>query len=1318
MSEREDKSNDSPDSPPDGTPGGRDATPDPGIAGRIARQFIESPITILLMAAGLAIGLLGLFITPRQEDPQISVPMIDIFVGYPGASSEQVANLVTDPLERIMSEINNTKHVYSRTSKGRSMVTVRFEVGEEMEESVVRVHDKLQSNMDRIPPGVSKPLVKPVGINDVPILNLTLWSESVDDSSLRSLGHNVVQDLAEIPTTGDGFVVGGQKEQVRVQLNAEALKSYGLSPASVAQTIRTANSKSKAGSIENQGSSYTVYTGSFLHTARDVGNLLIDARGGGPVYVRDVAEVSRGPEETRRMVQFYSGPARADGKPLADGASAVTVAIAKKEGTNGVTVAESILNRVDQLKGSLIPDNVNVDVTRNYGKTANQKVNELLMALFQASLAVAFLCLIGLGLRAASVVITVIPITILVTIFFAYVLNFTIDRVSLFALVFSIGILVDDATVVVENIFRRWLEAGGETTTDIAVDAVREVGNPTVLANLTIIAALLPMGFVRGLMGPYMAPIPVLGSVAAIFSMLAGFVFVPWMARRVRPTLKTLERAEAKEKRLRERIARFYRPIVWPLMTRRTVAWGFLGTMVAGTVLSCSLFYFQAVPFKVLPYGNKPEYQVVINMPEGTALPVTANVTRRLAEKVRTVPEVRALQTYVGTASPFNFNGMVRHYYLREKPWQADILINLLNKNQRERSSHQIAVATRDKLTPIAARLGATIQVVEMPPGPPVRQTVVAEVYGNDAGVRRQVARDMTGMFEDVPNLVDVDNFLAAPHRELRFDVNKDKAKRNGLTQKTINKNVKLLFGKSLGDVKRGVALEPTNIHMEVPLARRSRLANLSNVPIANQSGKTTPLGEVGRFQYRWADPVIYHKDLQPVEYVTGEMEGKLGAPLYGMLDVEKRLADYTAPDGSSFSGMPWGLIQQPTDQRQPDIKWGGAWTVTYETFRDMGMAFMAALVLIYGLIVWQFKNYTLALVVMSPIPLTLLGVVPGHWLLGAKFTATSMIGFIALAGIIVRNSILLVSFAQNEVAAGRPVGEAVVAAGQNRMRPILITALTLMAGAAVLLTDPIFVGMAISLLFGAGVSTILTLIALPLGCLTAADSLGKTCGIPRENLPVEPEIEQAKTTSAGDGQRSALGWVAYGLMVVLAWIGMIIAGLFFALYEVAIWLIGLLRSRFGSSGGGPGGPSPGGGGGPTSGPQGGPDTTGGGHSGEVRPADEGDDVTKVEDEGAGSGSTEDTTAEADPKRDQDPPSSEGQTPEASESGGEATQPGEEGQADRDSTGKTGPSSDDSEAKHGGSAEKQKESEGGSGSKQSRSKRRGIRSNPDLGSNQ
>jgi multidrug efflux pump subunit AcrB len=1065
-----------------------------GVAGHMARFFIDSPLSPLLMLATLFIGVLALVFTPRQEDPQISVPMIDIFVQYPGASAEQVSNLAISPLERIMKEIPGVEYVYSTSRREQGLVTVRYFVGEPLGPSIVKVHDRLQQNLDRIPPGVSMPLVKPKSVDDVPVVTVTLWSQEVDDAALRALANDVLQRLSEVPDAGQGFVVGGRREQIRVEVSPEQLSGFGISLDQVAETIRSANLEQGSGLAERGSTLFKVSAGSFLTNAQGVAKLVVGSRFGSPIYLQDVARVYEGPEETDWLVDYFSGPAQhaVDPRlPDASGASAVTIAIAKREGTNGVTVAGAILERLELLKGRLIPDTVEVTVTRNYGKTANDKVNELLAAMWWAAVAVSVLCWVTLGGRPAVVVITVIPLVILITIWTAWVLDFTIDRVSLFALIFSIGILVDDATVVVENIYRRWLHEG-QTGTPTAVDAVREVGNPTIMANFTIFAALLPMGFVSGLMGPYMLPIPILGTAAAFFSVVFAFVFTPWVSRVLRPRMAALERAERREARAQRLIGKMYRPLVEPLIRHRTLAWAFLTLILVAFFAACVLFYTRAVTVKMLPFDNKSEFDVVVEMPEGSALPVTANLTWRLAEALRRLPEVTALQTYVGTASPFNFNGMVRHYYLRDEPWQADIQVMLTDKGERERSSHEIASAARELLAPIAREGGGRIQTVEMPPGPPVLQTVVAEIHGPDPEIRRQVATEMTELFEAVPNLVDVDNLMAASHDRWHFAVDTEKAVRRNVSVETILHNIAMAMGGyELGDIKRGSVLEPIPIVIQIPRQIRSDIHSLADLPIRSADGSVVPLSELGQFLRIPEDPIIYRKDLRPVEYVVGEMAGRLGAPIYGMLGVEELLQTHPAPDGVVMSGT---LTGAPDNDLQSGFEWAGEWTVTYETFRDLGLSFCAALLLIYILLVWEFRSFSQALVVMAPIPLTLIGIIPGHWLLNAEFTATSMIGFIALAGIEVRNSILMVDFTKNELENGVLLERAVVNAGHIRFRPIWVTDLTMMAGSFALIFDPIFQGMAISLLFGPVVSTSLTLLVVPLGCISVGRSFRSGC--------------------------------------------------------------------------------------------------------------------------------------------------------------------------------------------------------------------------------
>ncbi len=1143
---------------------------DLGIAGNLAKTFISSPVTPMLLIVALLIGIMGLIFTPRQEDPQIEVPLIDLYISYPGASARQVESLVTDPLERLLSEIPGVRHVYSGTERGKAMVAVQFYVGEDLGESIVKVHEKIRSNRDKIPPDVMMPLIKPIAVDDVPTVSITLWSREIDDSTLRILGNDVLQELGQIKNTGKGYVVGGRADQIRIEVLPERLSGYGISLQQVAETVRAANSKANVGAVESGSTAFTVYSGAFLKSAEDVNKLVVGAARGAPVYMRDIARVTHGPEDASQVSYYYAGPAY-KGEHRANGDQAITITIAKKEGSNGVTVSRKILAKVEELKGTLIPDNVHVEITRDYGKSANDKVNELLQAMFEACIIVAILCLVGLGARAAFVVITVIPIVILLTIWWTMMVEYTIDRVSLFALIFSIGILVDDATVVVENIFRHWLRKGRTTIAD-AIDAVREVGNPTILATFTIIAALLPMGWVSGLMGPYMRPIPVLGASAMFFSLLAAFIFTPWFALKVRPKLSALKAAEKREERAHKIIARFYRPLIMPLVESRKLGILFLVSIIAVTAATTLLFYpTQWVPVKMLPFDNKPEFSVIINMPEGTSLPVTANLAHELADAVRAIPEVEAVQSFAGTAQPFNFNGMVRHYYMRSKPWEGDLLVLLKDKKERERGSHAIAVEARSILKPIADRYeGARIAVVEMPPGPPVLQTVVTEIHGPDEHTRREVARKMTEFFEQAEGVVDVDNYLADPYQYWRFEINIDKAARRGITVATINNTLAMsMGGYKLGDVKLESVIEPTYIVIQVPLATRSQVNQLSNLPVMSTTGLTVPLSELGDFRLVEEDPIIYHKDLRSIEYVVGEMEGRLGAPIYGMFNVEAFTDEYVTPDGVIMDGMPFNLIGPPSNDDQSGFEWTGEWVVTYETFRDMGLAFMAALVLIYGLIVWEFRDFAIGGLIMSPIPCTMIGIVPGHWIMGAEFTATSMIGMIALGGIIVRQSILIVEFVKIEVAKGRPVHEAAVAGAEIRMRPILITSLTLMGGAYAILFDPIFQGMAVSLLFGAGIGTLMAVIIIPLGCISLRKRFYMELTEDSCELQLSPRYEEIEGEAieaeapASDEYKTPLWMSLYsGIIGLFGWIILILRSVFIMLKMA----IGAILGKFGGS--------------------------------------------------------------------------------------------------------------------------------------------------------
>lgn len=1059
-----------------------------GLAGRMAEAFIQNPITLLLFLAAIGAGIIGLIQTPREEDPQISVPMVDIAVGLPGASAREVERLVTEPLERIMREVSGVKHVYSTSTDGHSLVTVRFNVGEQTEPSLVKIYDRIQSNIDKMPPGATWPLIRSKGINDVPIVTLTLHSKTVDDAALNLLGSEVISKLHEIPGVSTSFVVHGRTEAVQIDLSPERLAGFHLAPQQVAAAIEAANEERTVGQTTVGDHRHLIYSGSQLASPEAVGDVMVGSFAGKPVYVRDIATLHYGAGERHSAVVYTPGKASANGADA--GESAVTIAVAKKAGTNGVAVADAILAKVKELQQTQIPQDVHIAVTRDYGKTANAKVNELIFKLFVATLAVTVLVWFTLGWRAAVVVLAIIPVVILFTVFAAWLLGYSINRVSLFALIFSIGILVDDAIVVVENIYRRWL-MHSDTSIPETVDAVDEVGNPTILATFTVIAALLPMGFVTGMMGPYMEPIPALGTVAMAFSIVAAFVFTPWLTRKFMPPLPVLNRAAEKEHRQSERLGKFYERVMLGMYHHRQRGNRFLLVVVVAFFASCSLIYFKAVHVKMLPFDNKPEFDVVIDLPAGSSLEQTGSLATAIAQHISHWPEVISTQSYIGTAAPFNFNGLVRHYYLRHEPWQAEVQVQLTDKDARKITSHELADRARQELAALAKPYDARLQIVEMPPGPPVLQTVVAEIYGPNAAARDAYAHTLLNAFHAAPNIGDVGSGMAAAHNNWQFVINREKADRLGVSVTEINQALALVLGnKAIGDVRPLATTQPLPIVMRTAERHKLNPEALYGMPVkVLADGTNITLGAVGQFIDKPADQPIYRKDMRPVQYVTGEAVGAFAAPIYGMFQVDDWLSTAKA---TPASGQYFSVPQHTTEQ--VGFRWGGEWTVTWQTFRDMGIAFGVALILIYGLIVWEFRNFVIPGIVMAPIPLTLIGIIPGHWLMHADFTATSMIGFIALAGIIVRNSILLVDFSRAQVALGVPVEIAMVRACQSRTRPILITALALVLGSSVILTDPIFQGMAISLLFGVVVSTLLTLVVIPLGCITARKALCTNC--------------------------------------------------------------------------------------------------------------------------------------------------------------------------------------------------------------------------------
>lgn len=1051
-----------------------------GISGKIARAFIQSKLTPLMVLAAVLLGVFAVVVTPREEEPQIVVPMIDVFVGYPGASAKEVEERVTAPLEKLLWEIKGVEYVYSIASPGRNLTIVRFYVGEDTEDSIVKLHDKLRSNYDRIPAGVSEPLVKPRSIDDVPVLGLTLWSGRYTGYELRSVAAGLAEEIRKDKDVSEVAVTGGQKRQLRISLDPARIKAYSQSPFSIISAIGKANVNLHGGTIVSGNTEYLVETGGFLKDADDVGSVVIGVSGGRPVYLRDVAEVTDGPEEPSVYVFMGFGPGRPV-SPLAEWTEApdqsaeyeaVTIAVAKKQGANASVVANEALRKIDALKGELLPSGINATVTRNYGVTAKEKSDELLEHMMIATIAVIILIALALGWREAIVVAVAVPVTLALTLLVNYLYGYTLNRVTLFALIFSIGILVDDAIVVVENIHRHFKMKG--VSIDNAVAAVDEVGNPTILATFAVIAALLPMAFVSGLMGPYMRPIPVGASAAMVFSLLIAFIVSPWLG------YKALKNARAAtEKTEGPGLSAFYSGIMTPLMESRKKRFAALSAVLVMLALAMLLVPLKKVAVKMLPFDNKSEVQVIIDMPESSTLEETARCARALGEYLRTVPEVKDFQSYIGTSAPYNFNGLVRHYYLRAGSSVADIQVNFVDRSLRTGQSHDIAKKLRPHLKEIGERFGASIKVAEIPPGPPVLSTLVAEVYGPDADERINIARKIKDIFEATDGVVDVDWYVEDDQRRLVFEVDKAKAAMSGVSTEAVAQSIALaVSGVSPGLLHVEGSNEPVEMMLRAPIEKRSSLASLREIVVPSSSGALVPLSELVAVKETLGEKSIYHKNLKSVTYVVGDVAGSLESPVYAILELSKKVKALKLPQGYELdqhsSGQPW------LDTRY-SMKWDGEWHITYEVFRDLGIAFGAVLILIYILVVAWFRSFITPLIIMAPIPLTLVGILPGHWLFGAFFTATSMIGFIALAGIIVRNSILLVDFIEIE---GRETGtlkEAVIKAGAVRLRPILLTALAVVVGSFVMLFDPIFQGLAIAMMFGAIAATALTLVAVPL---------------------------------------------------------------------------------------------------------------------------------------------------------------------------------------------------------------------------------------------
>ncbi len=1063
-----------------------------GISGRMARAFKLNAITPLLALVALLLGLFAVLVTPREEEPQINVTMANVLIPFPGASSADVHNMVARPAEQVLSQIAGIEHTYSVARPGLAVITVQFKVGVPRTEALVRLYDVLNANQDWLPRelGTLTPIVKPKGIDDVPVLAVTLWSkDALPAVDLERVANTLEAELKRVPGTREVQSIGGPDRAVNVWLDPVRLRERGVDVLSLKATLAAANVSMPSGAVLDSqvpgGQMLSVETGEFLRSAQDVGDLVVGVSKGLPVFLREVARIETGAQLPQRYVWYTPGAAAPLHGPVADEGvaaggvyPALTLTVTKKPGTNAVDVSRAVRARVQELGNTVIPGNIQTTITRDYGETAADKANKLIQKLAFATGSVILLVGFALGRREAVIVGVAVILTLMATLFASWAWGFTLNRVSLFALIFSIGILVDDAIVVVENIHRHQNLYPERSLREIIPTAVDEVGGPTILATLTVIAALLPMAFVSGLMGPYMSPIPINASLGMAISLVIAFTVTPWLALKVMPQHKHGD-ATAAPSGLGPKLQRLFTFALTPFLNSAKKRWLlFLGILVA-LLLSVGLTLVQWVVLKMLPFDNKSEFQVVVEMPAGTPLENTAAALHELGAYLAQQPEVLNLQAYAGTASPITFNGLVRQYYLRADAEQGDLQVNLVDKQHRSDKSHAIAQRLRPALEKIGAHHHALVKVVEVPPGPPVMSPLVAEVYGPDEAGRQALARRVAQAFIATPDIVGVDTSLKddAPRAYLR--VRRQRAESLGIPVAMVAQTAAIaLSGVDAAFLHDGHTKYPVPVRLQLPLGDQVGLDAILAMPLRAANGQMVPLSELVQVETGVIDKPFFTKNLQGVSYVFGDMAGKLDSPLYGLFAIRDKLQAAALP-GTGELGEYW--ISQPSDPfRQYSIKWDGEWQITYDTFRDMGAAYGVGLILIYLLVVAQFRSYLTPLVIMAPIPLTIIGVMPGHALLGAQFTATSMIGMIALAGIIVRNSILLVDFIELQVAQGVAFKEAVVQSAAVRAQPIALTGLAAMIGAFFILDDPIFNGLAISLIFGILVSTLLTLVVIP----------------------------------------------------------------------------------------------------------------------------------------------------------------------------------------------------------------------------------------------
>ncbi len=1064
-----------------------------GPAGKIAQFFTDSKLTPLIIITSILLGIASTIALPREEEPQIIVPMVDVFVRMPGADAQEVEHRVTSPMEKLLWEIPGVEYVYSTSKPGMSMVIVRFKVGENEEKAIIRLQSKLLANFDKIPMGASRPLIKPRYIDDVPVMALTFWSKELDHYTLRRVAAEIENMVKREKNVSQTRIIGGQQRRINVFIDPVRLAGLHLDLAGIVRMIKAADVASRSGDFPSVGGQVIVHTGGFLRNIQDVQNLVVGVFRGRPVYLRDVADISDGPGEPSDYVFFGSGPADSHKslhseniKPEDTGNKiypGVTLTIAKRKGSNAVAITRKVLKIIDNAKGSIIPDNIQVSVTRNYGKTANDKSNELLFHMVLAIISVTILIWFVLGHRESGIVALAIPVTLALALTVFYLDGYTLNRITLFALIFSIGILVDDAIVVVENIVRHFRLPENRTRplSKIAVEAVDEVGNPTILATLTVICAILPMAFVGGLMGPYMRPMPVGASAAMFFSLIIAFTVTPWasvrLLKRGGHTKNSKNGSDEGEKE--DFLTRLYRKIMGPLIHHKGWQWLFLISIVGLLVLACSMVWFKLVRVKMLPFDNKSEFQVIIDMPESATLEDTTKAAMQMGEYLKTVNEVKDYEIYSGTAGPFNFNGLIRHYYLRKGSNVADIQVNLADKEERQEQSHAIAKRVRPALAAIGRKFNASVKIAEVPPGPPVVSTLVAEIYGPDYKGQIKIAEKIKKVFSTIPGVVDVDWYAEFQNARYNFKIDRERAALHGITTAQVVENLKIaLSGEQAGLVHKNIEKEDVPIIVQVPMDARAGIKRLENIRIAGSSGDLIPLSTLVTPVKTKRQRSIFHKNLMPVVYVTGDVAGSKESPVYAIFEMKDKISRIKPGKGYTLVQHMTGM---PPDNRKFSMKWDGEWQITYEVFRDMGIAFAVVLVLIFILVVGWFRSFTTPLVIMAAIPFSLIGILPAHYAANAFFTATSMIGFIAGAGIVVRNSIILVDFIELRLSQGMPLDLAVIDAGAVRFRPMLLTAAAVVVGASVILFDPIFQGLAISLMAGEVASLLFSRMAVPI---------------------------------------------------------------------------------------------------------------------------------------------------------------------------------------------------------------------------------------------